>query len=390
MVCAMSLARLALVVGASLSIAGCGGAAKDASNQVKTTAQWDAAGPLGVGVHTFTFVDTSRKTMANGSYAGADSRTLVTAVWYPSTMPFGPTTDAPPRPGKYPLVIHSHGFLDGETGETYLAAHLASYGYVVAAPRYPLSNGAAPGGATVLDTPNQPGDATFVLDQILQPSSDVAALFGDAITIDSNQIVASGLSLGGLTTLLLAFHPTYRDARIKAAFTMAPPSCMFTADYFMNAPAMPLVLLQGDADAIVLPPANTERSYPMTKAPSTLVLMKGGSHTAFAGIAAKLGSSSYDVLGCMELGNIDVTDFSELGTAAEGITQDPMACPAPCQDVPTAPSLDAQRQQDLTTALEQAFFDFTLGRNSTGDAFLTTGAAAENAELTVSAHRAAP
>ncbi len=45
------------------------------------TPKYDGDGSYAVGVHTYTFVDDSRATPANGTYAGAANRTLVTEVW---------------------------------------------------------------------------------------------------------------------------------------------------------------------------------------------------------------------------------------------------------------------------------------------------------------------
>ena len=44
--------------------------------------------------------------------------------------------------------------------------------------------------------------------------------------IDRDRIGAMGLSLGGLTTTLVAFHPTLGDPRIRAAVSIAGPSAM--------------------------------------------------------------------------------------------------------------------------------------------------------------------
>ncbi len=361
------------LVGAAVA-AGCGG-----SDQTKTTAQWMADGPMSVGSTSLTFVDSTRPTPANGSYPALPTRTLVTQVWYPAPTPGG--TNSPLLAGHYPLVLHSHGFMDSNTGESYLGEHLASYGYIVAAPNYPLSMANALGNPTIDDTAQQPLDATFVIDQLLATTSGAIAIGG---SIDTDRIVASGLSLGGLTTLLLAFHPTSRDPRLKAALAMAPPSCMFTAAYFDNAPALPLLMMLGSDDAIVDPTANEDRIFPLTKTPSELMTFAAGSHTGFAGAASFLNAATnYDAFGCKALGNVDASSFASLGTADQGIAQDPSVCPAACATVPTTPSLDATRQQNLTMAAAQAFFDGVLGRNGTGAAFVQTGIAAQNAEVTV-------
>jgi predicted dienelactone hydrolase len=346
----------------------------------KTTADYLTAGNHGIGVHTFTFVDTSRATPQNGSYGGAPSRTLVVEVWYPSPPPGGPTTDAPlDRGGPFPLILQSHGFMDNRRGEGYLAEHLASRGYIVAAPDYPLSNGGAPGGPTIADVPEQPGDFKFVIDELLDDTSTV--LSG---AIDAQHIAASGLSLGGLTTLLAAFHPTLRDPRVRAAFALAAPSCFLTAPFYQSA-QVPLMLVHGDADLIVPVAENSERAIGLASDPRELILLARGSHTGFAGVATLLDPSmNYDRLGCSQLaGKTDVTSFAALGTEAQGISADPSVCPMPCTATPMDPSLVADRQHDLTNVIAAAFFDSNLRNDGEAHSFLQKRVADENNELAI-------
>jgi predicted dienelactone hydrolase len=317
----------------------------------RTTAGYVAAGSHGIGLRNFTFVDSSRPTMANHDYSGAPTRTLPVDVWYPSATAGGPTRDDAVAPGRWPLVIHSHGFMDNRKGEGYLGEHLASWGYVVAALDYPLSNGGAPGGPTVRDTPNQPGDLSFVIDSLLADPT-----LGPAI--DPARIGASGLSLGGLTTLLATFHPRFRDARIKAALAMAPPACMLTSAFYQTA-KVPLMLVHGDDDVLVVPTENSVRAFERAQDPRELVLLKRGSHTGFSGYASLFDQTMhFDRIGCTAIaGSVDVTSFDGLGTEAEGISADPSVCPAPCTQPPTDPPLGADRQHDLTQAIALAFFD---------------------------------
>src|SRR5262245_26740788 len=112
-----------------------------------------AAAPHAVGVVAETFVDKSRPTAANGDCAKIPSRTLPTTISYPAVQPNGaPDTSG----GPYPLVVFSHGF--GATAATYaaLAEYLASRGYVVAVPTFPLSSGDSPCGAIAGDFVHQP------------------------------------------------------------------------------------------------------------------------------------------------------------------------------------------------------------------------------------------
>ncbi len=343
-----------------------------ACSHTEHTSDFLADGRYGVGVHTFTFVDTTRPTPANGSFGGAPSRTLVVEVWYPAAVNMGgAVSDAAPAHGPFPLVLHSHGFHDGRGGESYLGEHLASHGFIVAAPDFPLSNGGAPGGPTIADTPSQPGDVSFVLTQLLAQSADASSPLANLI--DGSRIGASGLSLGGLTTLLLAFHPTMRDSRIKAALTLAAPSCMMLPSFFAG-PTLPLLLVHGDADEIVPVAANSERIFPSTPAGTELVLLANGSHTGFAGVAALFDQSmNLDRFGCQSVvGSTDVTSFSGLGTPAMGISADTTVCPMPCTAPFVDPSLDASRQQDLSKAIVLAFFDAHLTGDAQAGEFLRT------------------
>jgi predicted dienelactone hydrolase len=87
---------------------------------------------------------------------------LVTEVWYP-----GSATGALLEDGPLPLVVWSHGYASSRTAQAALGEHLASHGYVVAAPDFPLSTFTAPGGPTVADVASQPGDVRAVIDHLL-------------------------------------------------------------------------------------------------------------------------------------------------------------------------------------------------------------------------------
>ena len=123
-----------------------------------------------VGQREVTYVDPSRSTDANGpGFPGAKTRTLHTYIYYPASdlkYQFETATlDAKPDAahGKFPLVIFSHG---NRTIAPIYAGNtiaLASAGYVVVAPEYPLSRITTPGGPKPADVKNQPADATFVL-----------------------------------------------------------------------------------------------------------------------------------------------------------------------------------------------------------------------------------
>lgn len=147
-------------------------------------------GPLAVGMTTRTFIDSSR----------AD-RPVHTIIWYPALNPAdsaAPGEAAPDMTGApYPLVLFSHGhggdpsgWGDEATGNR--AGHLASQGYVVAAPAH-NDPGIWQGLA------DRPQDMLFVLDQLAAANtSDWGGL------IDTDRVGVWGASLGGTTTLALS------------------------------------------------------------------------------------------------------------------------------------------------------------------------------------------
>jgi predicted dienelactone hydrolase len=195
-----------------------------------------AAGPLAVGTSDHTFVDTSRATDANGDFPGAPERTLEATLWYPEG-----------KPGPHPLVVYSHGFMSSRGENVPLAELMASHGYVVASVDYPLTNGHAPGGPTVDDAVSQPGDVSYVIDTLLGWTEDARPFEG---SIDPRRIGVAGLSLGGLTTTLVTFHPKLRDPRIAAAVSIAGPAAFFSPEFFAQAD-VPFLMIAGTGDAMV-------------------------------------------------------------------------------------------------------------------------------------------
>lgn len=349
----------------------------------ESSAAFAVPGPYPVVQRTVTFVDASRPTPPNKTYPGAPTRTLVTEVWYPGSSVDGALLD----PGPYPIVVHSHGFLDSRLGEAYATRHLASHGYVVVAPDYPLSNGGAPGGATIDDVQHQPADASFVLDQILTRSATPGdELFGK---VDPERIGASGLSLGGLTTLLLTYHRDLRDPRIDAALAMAAPSCFFTKRFFRTS-TVPVLIMHGTTDALVPIAENGQRTWRNARGRKYFVTLENGSHTGFSDFATLFDQTQhFDRLGCQALlgglGNAldDGTAFEQLGGKREGIDPRPSRCPLPCTGTITDPAMGGARHHELARTAMTAFFDAHLKSDASARCTLARGLDAEQSDLDV-------
>ena len=370
---------LAVVLGVAVASptaawSGCRGAAPH------QTADFAARGPHAVGVRTLNFVDATRPTPPNGSFAGTAYRPLDTEVWYPAATPPTATAvrdallDASGAP--YPLVLYGHALMDYRAGEAYLAEHLASRGYLVAAVDFPLGKLGAPGGSTFADLESQPGDLRAVLDHLLAGDG------GFAGAVDTERIGASGLSLGAATVLLLTYHRDLRDPRIRAVLPIAPAfGCAFTRAFYRHA-RVPVLVLQGDADGLAPLAENGLRVVRRAGGPRMLAVLRGGSHLGFTGFAGLLGTpENIDQFGCNALlaaiGSGPA--FPPLpGGRGAGIVSE--ACALPCQTPPTA-SLDFARQHELTQTVSAAFFDAYLAGDESARCWLARGLARENPDI---------
>ena len=303
-------------------------------------------GPYEVVSRKESFVDSSRPTQANGDYAGDDKRTLEGRVWHPADAEGGP----------YPLIVYSHGFTSFHEGGKYIAEHLASLGYVVVAVDYPLTNMNAPGGPLVRDVVNQPGDVSFLIDTLLaQGESSGHALEG---MVDASRIGVTGISLGGLTSTLVAFHAEMHDPRIGAALSIAGPTSTFTPTFFTFVD-VPFLMLAGDIDALV-PYQSNAAPVPDVVPGGELVTITAASHTGFADPAGSLRwMSNPDAIGCyMVKDNVDqdVAEpwFELIGTPEQGINYS--AENELCLMDPLPKAMNALRQHMITKVVVGSFF----------------------------------
>lgn len=213
---------LALVAGAAIALvlASCSdsGAPEDSTPAPTAAAVADPSspGPYAAGTTTMTWTRPSTTT--------GEPRVLDTVIWYPAEgAPGGDAVEAaPPRTdaGGFPVVIFSHGHSGAPRNAEYLMEHLASWGYVVAAPPHRGNTGADCGTlcprSTIPDsTRNRVPDAEFVLDSLLALRDDPASALGRVI--DPERAAIIGHSFGGWTALMAA-----TGDRFDAAVALAP------------------------------------------------------------------------------------------------------------------------------------------------------------------------
>jgi dienelactone hydrolase len=207
-----------------------------------------------------TFVDRSRRTVPTTG-APLPSRTLVTTIYRPNGS------------GPFPLVVFSHG-LDGHPEKfTKLFSAWADAGFAIAAPAFPLTNShAANPNSNVGDVGQQPADVSFVLDHVLALNNQRRSRLFHAI--DQHRIGASGLSLGGLTTYMLAYGKCCRDQRIDAVAVLDG----LRSDERLDG-HVPLLIAHSDTDP-TLPYSSALEAFAAARAPAWFVTLHGAAHAS--------------------------------------------------------------------------------------------------------------
>jgi len=171
------------------------------------------------------------------------NRRMPVDIYLPVTIPQStPNTPSPP----FPLIVISHGVASDRSTFVYLAKHLASYGFAVAALEHPGSNAerfeqyfsGLAGPPESQEFIDRPLDIKFLLDELQRLEKSDPDLQGK---LNFQQVGAIGHSFGGYTVLTLA------GAKIN--FNQLRQDC----DSNNSALNVSLVL---QCQAIELPPAN--------------------------------------------------------------------------------------------------------------------------------------
>jgi predicted dienelactone hydrolase len=285
-------------------------------------------------------------------WRGAKTRALRTTIWYPAASDareepewIGPPVipfvsagraapDAAPAAGpRRPLILLSHGFGGTAADLAWLGTALAAHGFIAAAVNHPGNNGLED--KTVEGTSLmwlRAVDLSALIDAVLDDKT-----FGNRI--DPARIGAAGHSFGGYTVIALAgglsdparlqafcrspaadalctSQPdvvsmgqvrmarlesdpdfkqrygkagnSYRDARVRAVFAMAPgPGPVFTPES-LGEITIPVAIVTGSADEIV-PPASGAEALAKAIPQAALTSFPGAGHFVFFGSCTAAG-----------------------------------------------------------------------------------------------------
>jgi len=176
--------------------------------------------------------DGSRALISEGATL-APSRYLPTTIVRPSAA------------GHFPLVVFVHGYNASPSEYRTFFSTIASSGYVVAAPSFPLEDPAQGHALDRNDLPQEARDVSFVITSLesrLAPHLSV------------NRLAVIGHSDGADVALMVGYQPDLTDRRVRAVIADgADPITAPTIDG-----GAPLLLIRGSADQIVDPSSSAQ------------------------------------------------------------------------------------------------------------------------------------
>jgi dienelactone hydrolase len=242
-----------------------------------------AAADEPVDVEVVALVDPSRSTPPIGGYPGAPERDLQTVVWLPAT-------DA-----AAPLIVLAHGYNGHPRKFSELAQRWAEAGYVVAVPRFPVTNDEFPerdpafDNARIADLATQADDVVFVVDALHAASADATSAV--AGRIDPDRLGLYGMSIGALTV----WAASERNALSGEVDALVQSDGGYPGDAASLADVeFPVLIAHSDIDPI-FPAEARLREFGELPAPKFLLVLLGAEHAAVAENTPTAADEAYRV-----------------------------------------------------------------------------------------------
>ena len=268
-------------------------------------------GPFGVGETTLTLPTDGAPVevwypATEASIVGQPEATYDVSEWLPPslkklipagfsvTYPSGGVRGVAVAPGRFPLVVFSHGYAGFRDQSTFLTSFLASWGFVVAAPdHYSRDLTEVLGGPTAATAKTTDvGDLEATIALMAHENASAQSTFHGHV--DTTRIGAVGHSAGGVAVeALAAVDPKVATFIGLAGATVGLPGNA-THGAGSTVPKQPGLLMSGTADTVV-PTAGMITAYGKMRAPKRLILIKGAGHLVFADIC-EVGSGQGGLL----------------------------------------------------------------------------------------------
>ncbi|KJE23546.1 Alpha/beta hydrolase family [Frankia torreyi] len=212
---------------------------------------------------------------------------LVGNVGFPSASA---VTDAAPAPGRFALVVFSHGSAGSRVQSAYLMEALASHGFLVAAPDHPgdtMTDAAAGREERQLAlATDRPRDVSAVIDALTARSCLVAS------RVRRDEIGVVGFSFGGFTAVVssIGVLSAPADRRIRASVGIAAATSPLPAASLAQV-RVPTLLIGGTRDVNVPIARNVDRAFNLLvdSHPRMTVAVTGAVHNSFTEICRQAG-----------------------------------------------------------------------------------------------------
>jgi dienelactone hydrolase len=240
--------------------------------------QIDASHQYGVGLHQIDLHDYTRGIAPYGDFPGTDVRTIPTTVFYPvAEAPFSDlyVDHAPYRAGgPYPMVVFIHGF--GVDWQFYkgILGRIATAGYVVVAPTYPLLSGWPAGPTDTLEWDEHFTDTSFVISAMEQLNQSDPILGG---LIDTKRIATVGHSDGALIAYGAGEQAYRTDPRVRSVISYAAD--LGLGDGFYQASGRPFLHFFSEYDEYNPYPAAISYDRAYLQDPHWSITLWGSTHT---------------------------------------------------------------------------------------------------------------
>jgi dienelactone hydrolase len=276
------------------------------------------------------------------------------SIAYPS----GGVRGVPVAPGRYPLVVFSHGYGGYRDQSTFLTAHLAAWGFVVAAPdQYSTDLAEVLGGPTgAKKNTSDEEDLGATIDLLARADASGSSPFHGHV--DTTHVGAVGHSGGGAAAEALAAADPHVVTFIGLAGATVGSFGQTKTGPASKAPAQPGMLMSGTADRVVFS-ASMTTAYERMNEPKRLVLLRNFGHLVFADVCE---------IGTAQGGLIAIADAFKVPVPASSRPFADDGCLSP--DTPPPEAWPAIRQA-VTAQLRHAFgFDpSTAGLSGLEQAF---------------------
>lgn len=310
---AASSALFGLRHGGNATAGGTGDAVPALTNVNATS--FSGAGPFGVGETTLHLSSNGAPVVVwyptsadngHGKQATFNLATLLPAslkALFPNAV-VSENTDGvlgvPVADGRFPLVVFSHGFAGFATQSAFLTSHLASWGFVVAAPEHLDRDLTAALTAALTGTTTSSSTDVADLEETLslmggQNASSSSPFYRH---LDMSRIGAVGHSAGGSAVEKLAVA----DSKVKVFIGLAGASYGSFGQTATGAgskvPSQPGMLMYGTQDSVVQP-GSIKNAYNAMKQPKRLIGLTNSGHLVFANIC-KIGQSGGGLVGAAQ------------------------------------------------------------------------------------------